>query len=176
MLFPQLREICEEINRQLGFNIEIKYSQLMSDGTMEDQADCVYDRNEFADIILTEIFRYAGDRHIIFSSFDPDMCSILRLKQNKYEVMFLAHTQNEKWGTYSDSRTHNLDMIKKFTKAEQLSGVSISCLDIVEKPDFVANAQQINLSVFCWGNCEDTTIDRTYFENLGLDGLIIDDL
>lgn len=36
------------------------------------------------------VFDEAGDRKIIFSSFDPDCATLVRLKQPRYPVFFLT--------------------------------------------------------------------------------------
>lgn len=45
---------------------------------MNGQHECAnyFERNEFVDIILAEVFRNAGSRRIVFSSFDPDICTM----------------------------------------------------------------------------------------------------
>ena len=35
-----------------------------------------FERNQMADIILKVVYRYAHKRKIIFSCFDPDMCTM----------------------------------------------------------------------------------------------------
>jgi len=176
MPFPPLKDIFAKANTNLGFNIEIKYSQLLISGVMEDSADYVMDRNEYADIILIDILNYAGDRHIIFSCFDPDMCTLLRAKQNRYEVLFLTHNQVDKWEPYRDSRHHNLELANNFAKLEQLRGLSVHSEDLVKKPEVIEKAKESDLSVFCWGQCDDSANDVTFLKSLDIDGIIVDSL
>jgi len=62
----------------LGFNIEIKYPY---------EEECIMfslspiDKNTYLDRILEVVFEHAGDRPIIFSCFEPDVCKMLSLKQ-----------------------------------------------------------------------------------------------
>jgi len=61
-----------------GFNIEIKYPCYEEAIEM----DLHYiDRNRYVERILDTVFEYAGERAIIFSSFDPDVCRIVSMKQ-----------------------------------------------------------------------------------------------
>lgn len=38
--------------------------------------DNFFERNLYVDTILREIFKYAGNRRILFSCFDPDTCAM----------------------------------------------------------------------------------------------------
>jgi glycerophosphocholine phosphodiesterase GPCPD1 len=47
---------------------------LMKDGTHE----CAnfFERNEYIDLILKDVIEHSGERRILFSSFEPDICSM----------------------------------------------------------------------------------------------------
>ena len=49
-----------------------------------------FELNMYLDTILESIFTDAGSRKIVLSCFHPDVCTMLRLKQNKYPVLFLT--------------------------------------------------------------------------------------
>ena len=61
----------------LGFNIEVKYPlpERAKDGTVGENYDC-FDCNIMADAILKVVDHHAGDRVVIFSCFNPDMCTV----------------------------------------------------------------------------------------------------
>lgn len=40
--------------------------------------------------VLEVVLKNAGERRIVFSCFNPDICTLVRNKQNKYPVMFLT--------------------------------------------------------------------------------------
>lgn len=40
--------------------------------------------------MLEVVLKHAGERRIVFSCFNPDICTMVRNKQNKYPVMFLT--------------------------------------------------------------------------------------
>ena len=46
----------------------------MKDGI--DECENYFERNMFIDIILTDVLTHAGCRRIVFSSFDPDICTL----------------------------------------------------------------------------------------------------
>ena len=74
-----------------GFNIELKYAQEYNDGGHE--CENYFEHNLFVDTILDQVRRFAGARRIVFSSFDPTICTIVTLKQNLYPVLFLNQGQ-----------------------------------------------------------------------------------
>lgn len=91
--FPHLRQVLDAVSPHVGFNIEIKYPMKMKvsleslptflsyvafflkDGTHECPSYNI-ERNDFVDVILRNVIEGAGKRRIIFSSFDPDVCSL----------------------------------------------------------------------------------------------------
>ena len=72
--FPTLQEAFKNVSEEVGFNIEIKYPQMLVNG--ESECDGYFERNEFVDIILAEVLNNAGNRRIVFSSFEPDICKM----------------------------------------------------------------------------------------------------
>lgn len=85
-----MAEVLEVIDINVGFNIEIKSAQQLEDGTLEDNLSPNIDKNLYVDCILNVVLAKAGKRRIVFSSFDTDICSMLRNKQNIYPTMFLT--------------------------------------------------------------------------------------
>lgn len=88
--FPELAEVLEVIDTNIGFNIEIKSAQQFEDGTLEAEHQSPIDKNLYVDCILDVVLKKAGKRRIVFSSFDSDICLMLRNKQNIYPTMFLT--------------------------------------------------------------------------------------
>lgn len=80
----------EQIDPSVGFNIEIKSAQQLEDGTSEDNHPIFIDKNAYVDRILDDVLAKAGNRRIVFSSFDTDICLMLRNKQNLFPTMFLT--------------------------------------------------------------------------------------
>lgn len=103
--FPQLTEVLDAIDLNVGFNIEIKWAQKLKDGSMEGQLETVVDRNLYIDCILETVFRKSKKRRIVFSCFDADICNMLRYKQNRFPVMFLTFVgSNREEENYKDGR------------------------------------------------------------------------
>ena len=58
----------------IGFNIEVKYP--VPDQDTDKDSFPYFERNMMADLILKVVYRRARRRKIIFSCFDPDMCTM----------------------------------------------------------------------------------------------------
>jgi len=50
----------------------------------------VPDMNTYVDTVLKVIYDHAGTRNIVFSSFHPDICRHMCLKQPTFPVFFLT--------------------------------------------------------------------------------------
>jgi hypothetical protein len=80
LMFPTLKEMCNELDQKLGFNVEIKYPIDLEDGTQEvDNHIKWLNRNEYVDIIIKELMectKFDDKRCIIITTFDPNLCSM----------------------------------------------------------------------------------------------------
>ncbi len=72
-----LMQIFQSVPTSLGFNIEVKYPlpERAKDGSVGEDYSC-FDINLMADIILRVVDQHAGERAVIFSCFNPDMCTV----------------------------------------------------------------------------------------------------
>ncbi len=80
LMFPTLREMCNQLDTNLGFNVEIKYPQDIEDPTNLNEVGRNIkwlNRNEYANVILKELYEWiTDDRCVILSTFDPLLCSM----------------------------------------------------------------------------------------------------
>ena len=97
--YPTLEECFRDIPIHTGFNIEMKYP--LQENIDKQALHHIPERNDYVDSILNVVFSCAGERKIIFSSFDPDVCILLSLKQPRYPIFFLTHSGTS---LYSDPR------------------------------------------------------------------------
>ena len=92
----------------------MKYGQTMRDGSEETKINQM-EMNDFLDPILGCVLHHGGERAIVFSSFNPDICTMwapttpatlprLIHKQNKYPVLLLTQGQNTKYPDFRDPR------------------------------------------------------------------------
>ncbi|XP_050306833.1 glycerophosphocholine phosphodiesterase GPCPD1 isoform X2 [Anthonomus grandis grandis] len=170
--FPTLQQVLETLNPHVGFNIEIKWTMKLENGTYE-----LYhptDLNLYLDTILEVVMRFGGDRRIIFSCFNPDICQVLRLKQNKYPVMFLTVGNSEVYPRYADPRCWSTSAAIRYATMIEILGIVAHTEELLENNSLVQEAKQANLVIFCWGdqNADPATIK--VLKQLGLHGVIYD--
>uniref|UniRef100_A0A453Z005 Glycerophosphocholine phosphodiesterase n=1 Tax=Anopheles gambiae TaxID=7165 RepID=A0A453Z005_ANOGA len=170
--FPQLAEALDQIDPHCGFNIEIKWSQKLKDGRME--SDLNFDSNLYVDCILRVVLEKAGQRRIVFSCFDADICTMLRLKQNLYPVMFLTLGVTSRYPSYHDPRCNSIEMAVRNAYATELLGIVAHTEDLLRDQTQVNLATERGLIIFCWGddnNCKDTI---KHLKSLGIHAIIYD--
>ncbi|KJE95893.1 glycerophosphodiesterase GDE1, variant [Capsaspora owczarzaki ATCC 30864] len=116
--FPTLEDALKNVPITLGFNVEVKYPLREEREEFDLQ---MMELNNFIDRILTCVYDNAGERPIIFSSFHPETCLMLSLKQPNYPVFFLtsAGWDNER---FSDPRCNSIYWAIHFAKAANLLG------------------------------------------------------
>ncbi|XP_055713572.1 glycerophosphocholine phosphodiesterase GPCPD1 isoform X2 [Phlebotomus papatasi] len=170
--FPTLAKALEAIDPHVGFNVEVKWSMRYSDGTRE--TNYVTDKNLYVDCILDVVLNYAGNRRIVFSCFDPDICTMLRFKQNLYPVMFLTCGDTAKYPKYYDPRCNSHGNAIKNACAMELLGIVGNSEDLLRKQESIQQTIDNGLIIFCWGeenNCSNTI---RHLKNLGLHAIIYD--
>uniref|UniRef100_A0AAF5CQW7 GP-PDE domain-containing protein n=2 Tax=Strongyloides stercoralis TaxID=6248 RepID=A0AAF5CQW7_STRER len=171
--FPTLIDTLEKVNTDVGFNIEIKYPLLLKDGTHE--CNYYFERNEFIDVILQDIFEHAKDRRIVFSSFDPDMCTIISQKQNKYPVLFLCVGETTRYTPFVDIRSTTSDNGVNFAYSSKILGVNFHSEDLLRNPEPKYRGDKFGLVSFVWGDDLNNKKNVDYFKYvLNVDGVIYD--
>ncbi|KAF2076378.1 hypothetical protein CYY_002335 [Polysphondylium violaceum] len=163
-----LEETFKNVPIQCGFNIEIKYP---SQEKEQELSLHTLDRNRYVDIILKVVFEHAGDRSVMFSSFDPDICIICSLKQPKYPVFFL---NNAGLTQHSDPRLNSISEAIRFSKSAHLLGIVTNSKILVEAPPIIGQVKSAGLMLCSWGaeNNDPALVDLQ--ETLGCDAVIVD--
>jgi len=163
-----LEETFKRVPIQCGFNIEIKYPSQEKEHELS-----LYplDRNRYVDIILKVVFEHAGERSVMFSSFDPDICIITSLKQPKYPVFFL---NNAGFTQHSDPRLNSISEAIRFSKSAHLLGIVTNSKILVEAPPIIGQVKSAGLMLCSWGaeNNDPALVDLQ--ETLGCDAVIVD--
>ncbi|GAB0098382.1 glycerophosphocholine phosphodiesterase GPCPD1 [Sergentomyia squamirostris] len=171
--FPTLAKALDIIDPHVGFNIEIKWSMRFSDGTRETGCSMT-DKNLYVDCILDVVLNHAGSRRIVFSCFDPDVCTMLRFKQNLYPVMFLTCGDTAKYPKYHDPRCNSHNTAIKSACAMELLGIVGNSEDLLKNQESIQQTIDNGLIIFCWGeenNCSNTI---RHLKSLGIHAIIYD--
>lgn len=142
------------------------------DGTRESHN--AFEMNVFVDAILKTVLQNAKSRKIVFSSFNPDICTVLRYKQNKYPVLLLTQGVNTKYDQYLDQRTHNVNNGSHFAATADILGLSVIAEDIQRDPSQVELVKNRGQILFCWTDDQNNPEIVKYLKNLGVDGIICD--
>ncbi|XP_018494954.1 glycerophosphocholine phosphodiesterase GPCPD1 [Galendromus occidentalis] len=170
--FPTLRHVLTAIDTRVGCNVEIKAPLQYKDGSWE--LDYPFDMNEYIDIILSEILLHSGNRFILLSCFHPDVCTMIRHKQNKYPLLFLTQGVTEKYPPYQDPRTESVFMASYFAKSINILGINAHTEELLKNLELISLVKSKKLIMFCWGEDINTTAVIDTLKRLGVDGVIYD--
>lgn len=169
--FPTLAEVLEKVDETCGLNIEIKWPQMLENGRME--ARRCREINDFVDRIIDVVNEYARDRQVVLESFEPDLVVMLRMKQNKFPVMFLSQGMTDKYDRYADIRTRSITNGIYFAHAFDLVGI-----DIISEYYKIAGKELVrfitdhHLVPRAWGDLKSNTVD--FLKDIGLQCITCD--
>lgn len=172
--FPSLQMALESVPEDVGFNIEIKWICQQRDGLWDGNLSTYFDMNVFLDTILKTILENAGKRRILFSSFDADICTMVRMKQNKYPILFLTQGHSEIYPELMDLRSRTTPIAMSFAQFEDILGINVHTEDLLRNPSYIQEAKTKGLVIFCWGDDTNNPENRLLMRQHGIDGLIYD--
>ena len=117
-IFPSFEDLFTQLPNSIAFNVEMKYPMLWEaeDRNMDRYAPEI---NTYVNLVLEVIYRLAGKRSITFSSFSPEVCILLSIKQQDYPVLFLSKGGSVPVG---DVRCSGLQQSIRFAKRWNLAG------------------------------------------------------
>nr|XP_014102212.1 glycerophosphocholine phosphodiesterase GPCPD1-like [Bactrocera oleae] len=170
-LFPLFEDFLTKVNKSVGFDIEIKWPQLTLNGALESVQ--TIDKNTYVDRILDVMLRHGCGRLSFFTSFDADICTLLRYKQNIYPVMFLSSTI---LGVYADPRADTLYDTINNAQAFDLAGIVPNAVHIKSNPKWIEIAARQGKKIFLWGDALKNTDSIEWFKAQGPTGVIYDRL
>ncbi|XP_022123685.2 glycerophosphocholine phosphodiesterase GPCPD1 isoform X1 [Pieris rapae] len=172
--FPTLEHTLKSLDEHVGFNIELKWTMELKDGTFE--LNNPFDMNTYVDKVLEVVLKYASNRRIVFSCFNPDICTMVRYKQNKYPVMFLTIGVSQKYPPYRDPRCLSIRAAVQNAISSDILGIVVHTEDLLRDPTQVKLATDAGLVIFCWGddNNDKNTIKK--LKEMGLHAVIYDKL
>lgn len=108
--------------------------------------------NFFVDTILSMIYKLAGNRNITFSSFNPEICILLSMKQQDYPVLFITKAGNVPTG---DVRSSSLQEAIHFASVWGLAGIVSIIKPFQYCPRLIGYAKQHGLIVGAYGTTAD---------------------
>jgi glycerophosphodiester phosphodiesterase len=145
--FATLEELFRKIPENVGFNIEMKYPMLL-ESEQHYMDTYAIELNSFCDTVLTKVYDLAKNRHIIFSSFNPDICLCLNFKQPSIPIMFLTDAGAEE---VSDIRASSLQEAIRFASRWNLLGIVSNAIPFVNSPRLIKVVKQSGLVCVSYG-------------------------
>ncbi|KAI9278328.1 Glycerophosphoryl diester phosphodiesterase family-domain-containing protein [Phascolomyces articulosus] len=168
--FTTLAEALKKIPKSAGCNIEVKYP--MIDEAESDELHQFQEINIFVDTILECVYNNAEqDRRIIFSSFHPEICVALNLKQPNYPVFFLTDA-----GTLpmADVRCNSIQGAVRFAKQADLLGIVTASEPILDAPRMTTIIKESGLLLFTYGVLNNEVEHAIAQKKYGVDAVIVD--
>ncbi|KAL8834482.1 MAG: hypothetical protein Q9170_003717 [Blastenia crenularia] len=146
-----LEELFRDLPESVAFNLEMKYPMLW-EAEDRDMAFFAPELNLFIDTILETVYRLAGKRSITFSSFSPDICIMLSIKQQDYPILFINKAGSVPTG---DLRASNLQQAIQFAKIWRLAGIVMLSDVFVACPPLLQYAKSSGLVCASYGDLND---------------------
>ena len=145
--FATLEDLFRKLPEHVGFNIEMKYPMLHESEEHEMDTYAV-ELNSFCDTVLQKVYDMAGQRHIIFSSFNPDICLCLSFKQPNIPILFLTDAGTCPVG---DIRASSLQEAIRFASRWNLLGIVSNAEPLINSPRLVRVVKQSGLVCVSYG-------------------------
>lgn len=168
--FATLAELFKILPESVGFNIECKYPML-DEAEAEDIDQIVLEKNVWVDTVLTMVYDLKGERDIIFSSFNPDICILLSLKQPSIPVLFLTEGGT---APMMDVRASSLQEAIRFAKRWNLLGIVSESTPIIACPRLAQVVKQSGLVCFTYGVLNNQPDLARRQLKAGVDAVIVD--
>ncbi|CAN0870107.1 Glycerophosphodiester phosphodiesterase GDPD1, chloroplastic [Linum grandiflorum] len=163
--FCTLQEAFQQVGnpKSLGFNIELKFDDHV-----------VYSHDHLSQAlksIMAIVLEFAGDRPVIFSSFQPDAALLAKKMQSVYPVYFLTDAGAQ---TFYDVRRNSLEDAIKVCLEGGLDGIVSEVRGVFRNPAAVGKIKDSKLSLLTYGKLNNVA-EAVYMQHLmGIDGVIVD--
>ncbi|ATY59508.1 glycerophosphodiester phosphodiesterase GDE1 [Cordyceps militaris] len=168
--FATLEDLFRKLPDHIGFNIEMKYPMLHE--TEEHDMDTyAVELNSFCDTVLSKVYELAGERHIIFSSFNPDICLGLSYKQPSIPILFLTDAG---CSPVSDIRASSLQEAIRFASHWNLLGIVSAAEPLINSPRLVKVVKENGLVCVSYGTLNNDSIMVQRQVKQGIDAVIVD--
>lgn len=152
--FATLEDLFRKLPENIGFNIEMKYPMLHESEEHEMDTYAV-ELNSFCDTVLSKVYDLAGERHIIFSSFNPDICLCLSYKQPSIPILFLSDSGCSPVG---DIRASSLQEAIRFASRWNLLGIVSAAEPLINSPRLVKVVKENGLVCVSYGTLNNDSI------------------
>jgi glycerophosphoryl diester phosphodiesterase len=164
--FPTLEQVFRRTPDGMCFNVELKYAEWKA------EEGYFVDRGAYLGAVLGVVSAHAGARELVFSSFDPDLCWMIKQKQAHYPVLFLTEGGQ---ATTEDPRKDTLEAALEWAVFAGLDGVVADAASVLpQRPETVAAARSRGLLFFTYGGLNNDPVFVKQQRDLGVDAIITD--
>ncbi|CAK9682509.1 Glycerophosphocholine phosphodiesterase GDE1 [Candida parapsilosis] len=169
--FVTLKDLFKKIPQNVGFNIELKYPML-DEAEQESMGELAIDLNLYLDTILKVVYdENINGRHIVFSSFHPDVCLLLSMKQPTMPILFLTEGGT---APMADIRASSLQNAIRFAKKWNLLGIVSAAQALVKTPRLAQVVKSSGLVCVTYGvENNDPELAKIQMR-AGVDAVIVD--
>lgn len=168
--FTTLEELFKKIPKTTGFNIELKYPML-DESQLDDIGQIAPEMNHFCDTILALVYEKYSGRNVIFSSFHPDICMMMTMKQPSFPVLFLTESGVSKM---ADIRASSLQNAIRFAKKWNLFGIVSDAVPFIQCPRLASVVKASGLACFTYGSANNDPENAKLEIAAGVDAVIVD--
>lgn len=170
--FVTLKELFARIPKGVGFNIECKYP-ILYEAQTEDMGETAVDLNFWIDTVLKCVYDHSDGRDVIFSSFHPEVCLMLSLKQPAIPILFLTESGTS---IMPDVRCDSLQSAVRFSKRWNLLGIVSAAAPLVKCPRLAQVVKSSGLVCFTYGTDNNDPENARRQMEAGVDAVIVDNV
>ncbi|KAK4203617.1 Glycerophosphoryl diester phosphodiesterase family-domain-containing protein [Triangularia verruculosa] len=136
--FATLKDVLIQLPEDIGLDIEIKYPRL-HEAADTGVAPVAIELNTFVDVALETIRQYSKPgcrRKIMLSSFTPEVCILLSLKQKAHPVFFITNAGKIPMADM-EVRAASVQVAVRFARRWNLTGIVFACEALLLSPRLV---------------------------------------
>ncbi|KAM5440431.1 hypothetical protein McanMca71_003914 [Microsporum canis] len=167
-----LEEALREVPEGVGFDIELKYPRIHEASAIEISPIAI-DLNTFVDTILNLISSFAGSRNIILSSFTPEICILLAMKQKAYPIFFITNAGKLPVADLEE-RAGSLQVAVRFATQWGLAGLVLASDVLVMCPQLVGYVKGKGLVCATYGPLNNVPESVKVQAKAGVDLIVAD--
>ncbi|AET40946.1 glycerophosphocholine phosphodiesterase Ecym_7094 [Eremothecium cymbalariae DBVPG len=168
--FATLEELFKKIPQNVGFNIECKYP-MVDEAEEEHISPVAIELNHWVDTVLQVVYENAGGRDVIFSSFQPNICIMLSLKQPSFPILFLTEGGKVR---RCDMRAASLQNAIRLAHRWNLLGIVSAADPIVIAPRLAQIVKSSGLVCVTYGVQNNDPETARIEMDAGVDAVIVD--
>lgn len=168
-----LGDVCDVLPEDVEILVEIKFPP------PDVQADLALpypQRDSFVNAVLDELLPRARHRALAFLCFEPDVCDMLRAKQQRAAV-YLSHSEViDRPCDELDPRTVALQNGLRFAQDLQLHGIMMHNALVTMRPSVIADIVKAGLPILTYGKSNSQWECVKHQFDRGVSGVIADDV